>query len=155
MKTLILTVLLLASPLFATEASKEFLCSTGYTSNLRSGPGVDEDIVTQLSKYTPLLALKQESGWSKVKTPSFEGWVYNELLSDSLDCALATQSYKTHSSYSQNEPHRYRKTVITGEGFKILSTKVGLTQVKDKVGNVFWLENHILWPKEKLKSLHL
>lgn len=112
-------------------------------------------IVTKLSKYTPLMVLEEKEQWTKVKTDSFEGWVYNTLIDKSINCVLSTKSYKTHESYTSDTPHRYREKVLTGEGFRVIKAEMGMTQVKDKTGNVFWLENHVLWPQSKLQSLHL
>lgn len=137
------------------SAEKKFVCSDGYTSNLRSGPDTSSMIVTKLSKYTPLMVLEEKEQWTKVKTESFEGWVYNTLIDKSINCVLSTKSYKTQESYTSDTPHRYREKVLTGEGFQVIKAEMGMTQVKDKTGNVFWLENHVLWPKSKLQSLHL
>lgn len=137
------------------SAMDKIICTDGYTSNLRSEPTTSSSIVAKLSKYTPLVAMEKREDWTMVKTGSFKGWIHQKLLDESIQCVLTTKSYKTHQSYSSSQPHNYRKNVLTGEGFRVLSTEVGMTQVKDKTGNVFWLENHILWPKDKLESLHL
>ena len=137
------------------EEKRQFLCSDGYTSNLREQPNLKAPIVTKLSKYTPLIKVEEKDKWTKVKTAEFEGWIYNSLVESGLNCVTSLKSYKTHTSYTSNTPHRYRKRVLTGEGFKILKTELGMTQVKDKTGNVFWLENHVLWPKNNLQSLSL
>lgn len=134
---------------------KRYICSEGYTTNMRSEASTSSHIVTKLSKYTPLIVLEEQKQWTKVKTSTFQGWIYNTLLDESINCVAAVKSYKTHKAYSSSSPHKYRKKVVTGEGFRVLKTKMGMTRVKDKTGNVFWLENHVLWPKEKLKSLTL
>lgn len=151
------------APTFATEdmqsedkqLEEQYLCSEGYTSNLREEPNLDAPIVTKLSKYTPLIKMEKKDKWTKVRTANFEGWIYNTLVEKNLDCVTSLKSYKTHTSYTSNSPHRFRKKVLTGEGFKVLKTELGMTQVKDKTGNVFWLENHVLWPKDHLQSLSL
>ncbi|MEX0798312.1 MAG: SH3 domain-containing protein [Bacteriovoracaceae bacterium] len=152
MKLLFLSFVLGVS---AQGAIDKFICTEGYTSNLRVEPDLNSSVVVQLSKYTPLILLEENEKWSKVKTKSYEGWIFNNLLSNSFECVLSTKSYKTQQSYSSRAPHKFRQNILTGEGFKILNTEVGMTRVKDKTGNVFWLENHILWPQEKLESLSL
>lgn len=150
------TLLLISLFIFTAQAEiKNFLCTGGYTANLRTEPDLDSAIVTTLTKYVPLIKLEEKDDWTKVKTGSFEGWMANSLVDTNIDCVLATTSYKTHESYTSSTPHQYREKVSTGEGFKVIKTEVGMTQVKDKTGNVFWLENHVLWPKDKLNSLSL
>ncbi len=153
MKTLIIALTFIQS--LAYTSPQKFICTDGYISNLRSGPDSNAGLVTQLPKYTPLIVLEENEGWTKVKSKSFEGWIFNKLLDNSYTCVLSTKSYKTHESYTSSTEHKYRENVLTGEGFKILQTEVGMTKVKDKSGNEFWLENHILWPKKNLKSLSL
>lgn len=139
----------------AQQKGQDYVCTDGYTSNLRSNPSLSSNIVAKLSKYTPLLELERQGPWVEVKTKNFQGWVHQKLLDKSIECVQSTKSYKTHKNYTSGMPHKYRGNVLTGEGFKVLKTEVGMTQVKDKSGHVFWLENHILWPKSKLESLHL
>ncbi|MBC76680.1 MAG: hypothetical protein CME64_11755 [Halobacteriovoraceae bacterium] len=153
MRKLIFTLISISSLAYANP--KKFICTDGYISNLRSAPDAKASLVTQLPKYTPLIVVEEQEGWTKVKSKSFEGWIFNKLLDNSYKCVLSTKSYKTHESYTSSTEHKYRETVLTGEGFKILKAEMGMTKVQDKTGNVFWLENHILWPKNNLKSLSL
>ncbi|MCO4753871.1 MAG: SH3 domain-containing protein [Bacteriovoracaceae bacterium] len=153
MKLFIICSALLINTTFA--QTQKFICTDGYVSNLRADAQADAALVTQLPKYTPLIVLEEKEGWTKVKSKSFEGWIFNKLLDSSYSCVLSTKSYKTHESYTSRTVHKYRENVLTGEGFRILKTEMGMTQVKDKTGNVFWLENHILWPKNNLMSLSI
>ncbi len=49
--------------------------------NVRSGPGIANDVLWQIEKYHPLLLLERKSGWVKFK--DFEndvGWLHESLV---------------------------------------------------------------------------
>ena len=52
-----------------------------YMSNMRSGPGVNSDVLTVLPYGVTLTALERADGWVKVDYYGQQGWVYAELTS--------------------------------------------------------------------------
>tara|TARA_B100001971_G_C18268036_1_gene596449 strand:- start:23907 stop:24410 length:504 start_codon:yes stop_codon:yes gene_type:complete len=130
-------------------------CVKGLSANVRSEADTKASIVTNLSKYTPLTILEEKEDWTKVQSKNFIGWIFNELIIKNINCVMVIQPGKAFADSDTSSTHSNRENVNLNEAFKILSTEIGVTQVQDKYGNVFWIENQNLWPKTNLENLSL
>ncbi len=71
---LLLAVLLLAAP--AAAAAAQPLAVTANLLNVRSGPGTNHSILTQVQLHTVLSPLEEQDGWARVVLPDgSRGWV--------------------------------------------------------------------------------
>ena len=138
-----------------TEAITKNACVKGLSANIRSEADIKASIVINLPKYTPLTIIERSEKWSKVKSKSFEGWLINELIIEDINCVVVVQPSNVFDNPQTKSPANTREAVELNEGLKILETQIGMTRVKDKYGNTFWLENHNIWPKTNLESLSL
>ena len=129
-------------------------CVKGLSANIRSEANTQASIVTNLPKYTPLKVLEENEEWTKVKTKNFEGWIFNELIIKKINCVVVIQPGEAFAD-ADTSKNKVTRKVNLNEAFKILKTEIGVTQVQDKYGNQFWIENQNLWPKTNLENLSL
>lgn len=139
----------------ANKINKSHACVKGLSANIRSEADIKASIVINLPKYTPLTIIEAGETWSKVKSKSFEGYLINELIVNDVNCVVVVQPSHVFDNPQTKTPAPNREKVDLNEGLKILETQIGITKVQDKYGNIFWLENHNIWPKTNLENLSL
>lgn len=92
-------VLLLGLLTTSVYAEDEKNCTVGAAKlNLRSGPGVDNDVIVTLDKGYKLAILEASEGWYKVLTPAgTKGWVHSDYVNLEGNIASRGSESRTQS----------------------------------------------------------
>ncbi|MCK5647875.1 MAG: TIGR04211 family SH3 domain-containing protein [Gammaproteobacteria bacterium] len=135
--TLLLTIITLFSLLFSTvTAAKVQYVSDELVINMRSGKGNSFKIIKIVKSGTPLTILKQESGYTRVRTPQgAEGWVLSRFL-------INTPVARTLLAKAQKDVAQMK------EKYDAMTTE--LSTVKTERDTLSSSENKLLSNKEKL-----
>lgn len=136
-KTLFITVIALFSLLFSTvTAAKVQYVSDELVINMRSGKGNSFKIIKIVKSGTPLTILKQDSGYTRARTPQgVEGWVLSRFL-------INTPVAKTLLARAQQDVAQMK------EKYDAMTTELGT--IKTERDTLSSSENVLLSNKEKL-----
>ena len=135
--TLFITVIALFSLLFSTvTAAKVQYVSDELVINMRSGKGNSFKIIKIVKSGTPLTILKQDSGYTRARTPQgVEGWVLSRFL-------INTPVARTLLAKAQQDVAQMK------EKYDAMTTE--LSSVKIERDTLSSSENKLLSNKEKL-----
>lgn len=112
--------------------------------NVRSGPGIDNDVVWQLERYHPLLVLEKKSEWVKFK--DFEGdvaWIHGSLLDHTESVISIKENCNVRKGPGTNYPIVF--TVERGVPFKVLSKKEKWIEIEHVDGDKGWIYSSLVW----------
>lgn len=130
------------------------LCVSSDIANLRSGPGQSYPVSLTVGKYTPLLEIKLNKGWYKVK--DLDGtihWVYNNLVSKRMKCvAVKTNKANLRTGPGTKFPFAAYQIADKYFPFKRINQKEDWYHLIDASGNKFWLHDSTLWRPRKISS---
>ncbi|QHS22871.1 SH3 domain-containing protein [Virgibacillus sp. MSP4-1] len=88
--------------------------------NIRSGPGLDYDVIGQASQNTSVQILEKSGDWFKVQFQNFAGWVSGDYVRQSPE---QSQSLETlHISVKDTEIAVHTKASITSPTIKKISS---------------------------------
>ncbi len=128
--------------------SSHALCIKVKKANLRSGPSTKKQITWEVFKYMPLVKVKKQGPWFKVK--DFEGdyhWVYNTLVTSKFKCAVikvkkANLRTGPGSKYAkaQDLPSVDKYTV-----FKLEKIKGKWAKITDSFNDSYWVYRSLVW----------
>lgn len=112
--------------------------------NVRSGPGIDTDVLWQIEKYHPMIVLEKKSGWVKFK--DFEGdmaWIHASLVGK----AKSVISIKDNCNVRQGPgtKHPIIFTVERGVPFKVLGKKNKWLNIEHADGDKGWIFQSLVW----------
>ena len=124
------------------------LCIKVKKANLRAGPSTNKQITWEVFKYMPLIKVKKQGNWIKVK--DFEGdyhWVYHTLVTDKFKCAVVKVKKAnlrtgpgTKHKKAQDLPSVDKYTV-----FKLGRIKGKWAKVIDSFNDSYWVYRSLVW----------
>ena len=112
--------------------------------NVRSGPGIDNDVVWQIERYHPLVILEKKSEWVKFK--DFEGdvaWIHSSLLDHTPSVISVKENCNIRKGPGTDYPIVF--TVERGVPFKVLSKKGKWIHVEHVDGDQGWIYSSLVW----------
>jgi len=140
---ILLALLLLAS----TSRAAEYVSVNKDGVNIRSGPGVENEILWEVFASFPLQVLKRTNDWAEViDFEGDKGWIYAPLLDKEKTVIVKSDSVNMRSGPGTDSP--VIATVKQGVVFKPLEKKNGWVKVSHKDDLTGWILGELLWPND-------
>lgn len=125
-------------------AAAERLAVKADTANIRSGPGLDNDVLWQIEKYHPLVVIENKGAWIKFK--DFEedvGWIHRSLVDDSDTIIVKANNCNVRSGPGTQFDVAF--TVNKGVPFQVLERQKRWIKIKHADGDAGWIFNALVW----------
>ncbi|MBF0199768.1 MAG: SH3 domain-containing protein [Desulfamplus sp.] len=124
--------------------AEERLSVNSKIANVRSGPGIENDVLWQVEQYHPIMILEKKSGWLKFK--DFEGdvaWIYATLV----DKTESVITIKENCNVREGPGTDYQVafTVERGVPFKVLEKKDNWLNIEHEDGDRGWIYYTLVW----------
>ena len=135
--------------LTVTAAHANALCVSAQKANLRSGPGINYEIVWEVYKYMPFskVGVSLSGDWYAVKDVDGDiNWIHRELLTDKYKCAVV----KTDKVNIRTGPGtNYSKVGVAEKysSFRVIDNKGVWIKIKDERNSTGWIHRNYLWIK--------
>ena len=114
------------------------------TANIRSGPGLDNELLWQVEKYYPVLVIEKKGAWFKFKDfEGDEGWIHRSLL-DSGDTVIV----KADRCNVRSGPGTQFDVVFTvnkGVPFKVTAREKRWIKILHADGDIGWIFKALVW----------
>jgi SH3-like domain-containing protein len=143
MKT-ILRAFLLVLVLFSGTASAKRLSVGVDTANVRSGPGMDYEVVWSAGKYYPVDIIKTSGEWHQIR--DFEGdvgWIHQSLLEETP--AVIVKGNIVNIRKGPGTDFEVGFQAEQGVSFKLLEKKNAWFKVQHADGDVGWIHSSLVW----------
>jgi SH3-like domain-containing protein len=131
---------LITAPVLAEE---RLSISTGIA-NVRSGPGLNHEILWKVQKYYPVVVLKKQGRWYQFR--DFEGdtgWIHASVLSNTP--TVITQATKCNIRKGAGTDFPVVFTVESGIPFRVLARKGPWIQIRHADGDQGWIHQSLVW----------
>ena len=129
---------------FATLANAERLAISATEANIRSGPGVDHEVLWKVEKYFPILVIEKSGQWFYFQ--DFEGdkgWVHQSLVGNIP--AVVTDSEACNIRSGPGTNFQILFTVEKGVPFKVLERKDAWIHIEHADGDKGWIHKSLVW----------
>ena len=129
--------------------AKEYASTVRDGINLRSGPGKNFDIVSEIGSGFPFEIVGKEKNWIKVKDfENDEGWVYKTFITTEKRVIVNVNKNSDDPVNLRKDPQA--KSPIIGKAhygvvFKLLQVKDGWAEVQHDSGLRGWMRTSLLW----------
>lgn len=112
--------------------------------NIRSGPGLKNEVLWQVEKYYPIKVLQQKGSWFLFKDfEGDQGWVHQSLLAKTE--TVITKSEKCNIRSGPGTKHKIEMTVEKGIPFKVLEKKGAWIHIQHADGDRGWIHKSLVW----------
>jgi SH3-like domain-containing protein len=134
---------------FASTARATMLSTASDDVNMRSGPGTNYKIMWKLGKGFPLMVLKKNGAWYRVR--DFEGtigWVHEDVTSSTPSMIIKVNKNSNKKINIRSGPgtkHRIIAKAHYGVVLTTLQQKDGWVQVQHEKGVTGWVERSLVW----------
>ena len=128
----------------ATVASAERLTISAPVANIRSGPGVNHDVLWKVEKYFPILVIEKSGQWYHFE--DFEGdkgWVHESLVGKIPAVVTAGETCNIRSGPGTNFSILF--SVEKGVPFKVLERKGAWIHIEHADGDKGWIHKSLVW----------
>ena len=139
---LAITAVLLIFPGFV--FAQERLSLTAGIANIRSGPGMEYDVLWQVEQYHPFIIIEKKGDWYKIK--DFENdvaWLNKSLLGKIE--GVVTIKNKCNIRSKPGTKSQVLFTVEKGVPFKVLERKENWIKIEHADGDVGWIYKTLVW----------
>ncbi len=112
--------------------------------NVRSGPGIDNDVIWQVERYHPLIIQEKKSGWMKFK--DFEddvAWIHASLVDKTESVISIKDNCNVRKGPGTKHPVLF--TVERGVPFKVLAKQDKWLNIEHADGDKGWIYNALVW----------
>ncbi len=145
-------IILLSAALFfaltaVSFANANHVSVKGDNVNIRTGPSKNKPVYMELSKGYPLVVIKRQRNWVKVK--DFEGdtgWIHSSLVEKGKTVIVNSRGKKVNMRSGPSTRNKIVAEVYRG----VVLTKVGRKgrwlKLKHDDGVVGWIYKPLLWP---------
>ncbi len=114
------------------------------TANIRSGPGLNYDLIWKVDKFFPVEILKKSGKWYKFKDFESEtGWIYKDNLKTIK--TIITLKKKCNIRSGPGLKNRVIFTAEKGVAFKVIKTKGDWINILHADGDKGWIHKSIVW----------
>jgi SH3-like domain-containing protein len=130
-------------------AAAEMVSITGEDINMRSGPGVENEVVWTIGSGFPVEIVSSKGEWLQVK--DFEGstgWVHKKTTQKTPHMIVKANKGTDQQINVRSEPNTQGAIVATanyGVVFKTLEKKDGWVKVEHGQGVSGWVDGRLLW----------
>ena len=138
------SIIFLIVIVFATLASAERLAISAPVANIRSGPGVDHEVLWKVEKYFPILVIEKSGQWYYFQ--DFEGdkgWVHQSLVGDIPAVVTGNEACNIRSGPGTNFQILF--TVEKGVPFKVIERKDAWIHIEHADGDKGWIHKSLVW----------
>lgn len=138
------SIVFLVILVFATAAGAERLAITAPVANIRSGPGVRNDVLWKVEKYFPIRVIEKSGEWYYFQ--DFEGdkgWVHQSLVGKVSAVVTKNEPCNIRSGPGTNFPILF--SVEKGVPFKVLEHKDVWIQIEHADGDKGWIHKALVW----------
>jgi len=139
-----LAILVVFSILPGLAFAQERLSVSASIANMRSGPGMENDVLWQVEQYHPVIVVEKRGEWYKIK--DFENdvaWLHKSLLAK-LEGVLTIKD-KSNVRSKPDTKSQILFTVERGVPFKVLTRKGNWIKVEHADGDVGWIYKKLVW----------
>jgi len=143
MKRIILYAVLIFL-LGAGTASARRLSVASPKANVRSGPGLNHEILWSVGKYYPVDIVKKSGNWYKIR--DFEGdigWMHRSLLKKIP--AVIVKGALVNVRSGPGMKYRVLFQAEKGVSFKLLKKKKNWLKVRHADGDIGWIHKSLVW----------
>jgi len=149
-RSVFLLGLLCALIFIGRAAMAEMVSIAGEDINMRSGPGIQHEVLWKIGSGFPVDIVKSEGEWVQVK--DFEGsigWVNKKTTQKAPHMIVKANKGTTKQIDVRSEPNATKGKVVAranyGVVFKTLEKKGGWVKVEHGQGVTGWVESGQLW----------
>lgn len=117
---------------------------TARIANVRSGPGINHEIMFEAEKYYPVELLKKEGNWYQiVDYESDIGWIHKSLLKKILTVITIKSKCNIRTGPSLND----RIVFVSEKGvpFRVVTRKGKWVRVQHSDGYEGWIHQSLVW----------
>lgn len=112
--------------------------------NIRSGPGINYDVLWQVEKYHPLMVLNKNGQWYHFRDfEGDEGWIHRSLLGEIP--SVITKSEKCNVRSGPGTGYKILFTVEKGIPFRVLARKENWIRIQHADGDKGWIHKSLVW----------
>ena len=112
--------------------------------NIRSGPGLNYDLLWQIEKYHPFLVVEKKGRWYRFKDfEGDEGWIHETLVDKTPAVIVKVKRCNVRSGPGTQYDVAF--TASRGIPFKVLKTEGRWIQVQHADGDAGWIFNSLVW----------
>lgn len=112
--------------------------------NIRSGPGINYDVLWQVEKYHPLMILNSNGQWYHFRDfEGDEGWIHLSLLGEIP--SVITKSEKCNVRSGPGTEYKILFTVEKGIPFSVLTRKANWIRIQHADGDKGWIHKSLVW----------
>jgi SH3-like domain-containing protein len=129
---------------FATLANAERLAISAPVANIRSGPGVNHEVLWKVEKYFPILLIEKSGQWFYFQ--DFEGdkgWVHQSLVGNIPAVVTDSEACNIRSGPGTNFQRHF--TDEKGVPFKVLERKDAWIHIEHADGDKGWIHKSLVW----------
>lgn len=139
--TLILSIIFI---FFSSVALAQRLTVKSDIANIRSGPGINYDILWQVEKYHPLMVLNKKDQWYHFRDfEGDEGWIHRSLLGQIP--SVITKSEKCNVRSGPGTGYKILFTVEKGIPFRVLARNGNWIRIQHADGDKGWIHKSLVW----------
>ena len=112
--------------------------------NIRSGPGIDHEVLWSVGKYYPVRTIKKSGNWYKIRDfEDDQGWIHESLLQKVS--AIIVKVPLANVRDGATTKARLLFHAEKGVSFKRLAVKGNWVKVQHADGEIGWIHNSLVW----------
>ena len=137
-------LVIIAPAFWNSVAAAERLTVVSPVANIRSGPGLEYEILWKVERFHPLEILKRSGKWCFFRDfEGDEGWIHSSLLA--AVPAVITRADKCNVRSGPGTGHPVLFTVNRGIPFRVLDTRGAWLHVQHADGDKGWIHRSLVW----------
>ena len=125
-------------------ASAERLSVSVQIANVRSGPGITNEVLWKIEKHHPLLILKKSGSWYYFRDfEGDQGWIHKSLINKIS--SIITKKEKSNIRSGPGTTFKILFTVEKGIPFKVINQKGAWIHIQHADGEKGWIHRSLVW----------
>jgi SH3-like domain-containing protein len=125
-------------------ASAERLSVAVQVANVRSGPGITNEVLWKIEKHHPLLILKKSGSWYYFRDfEGDQGWIHKSLINKIP--SIITKKEKSNIRSGPGTTFKILFAVEKGIPFKVINQKGTWIHIQHADGEKGWIHRSLVW----------
>ncbi len=125
-------------------ASAERLSVAVQVANVRSGPGITNEVLWKIEKHHPLLILKKSGSWYYFRDfEGDQGWIHKSLINKIS--SIITKKEKSNIRSGPGTTFKILFAVEKGIPFKVINQKGTWIHIQHADGEKGWIHRSLVW----------
>jgi len=138
------TILVLFLVFTSTAPAAERYAVTARIANVRSGPGLNHEIMFEAEKYYPVELLNKEGNWYQVADYESDiGWIHKSLIKKMFTVITIKSKCNIRTGPSLNDQIIF--VAERGVPFKVITRKGKWVRVQHSEGHEGWIHQSLVW----------